>query len=516
MALRTSDLDQSAEIDPRDDYRDYSDTKDFSGTDDHSQPSSTFSSDDNYSPPSYTVDDGSDKTQITGPGADELAKRRGVQAALRRREQGDSSSGSAAGDLGAQEAGGFNTDKFYQLQNSINRLAGIKSNGKPSFFKRKGVMGLLIFLIGGAGAFAGFTAISGPMQLVQAAEVLRNATEFLDGAQTAARTLKDLNLMRGLRNALNNGTISDRIQRNRMGIAGNMVADRYIASLGESGITLDSGPLGTHKGMTIDLNKAIGGGANVLTNPNVSQERKNQYVQDKFGLPPDKFTINANGTVTVSRDLSMRQARQFISAAGAVAKFGPLKVPNFMSARITIKRMGKFNKLLHPFDAQKEKLIRAAENKLNKWMEMTQEETGRPLSNKVKDRKQKENAAAEEAREKAIEEIAKEKGLEGSSNDKIFNILDDDEKSSVDKAVSEAMQNVRLAQNPLMKAGNFLAKAQLPIAIISAYCLITKSVDEADAKAINAVNDAASYAERVKAAGGQVQAGDATTGSRLS
>jgi hypothetical protein len=197
--------------------------------------------------------------------------------ALSEAETGSSKSGKSghSKDIAAAERGGYYDRQAAKLDAQLSNLVSRSQSkqGKFSVRHRKGLIATtLIGLLGGGGLMVGFVFISGPMQLVHAMHFLNDAKNFVTDTQTALRYASNMPFLRAFINN-NGGGVSEAVQRSRVGVVGNKLANNLMAPetynadgsikskggrLTRMGVTFDSGSLGTDRGMTIDYGKFNG------------------------------------------------------------------------------------------------------------------------------------------------------------------------------------------------------------------------------------------------------------------
>ena len=156
-------------------------------------------------------------------------------------------------DIGAQEAADFDISG---LDARLNRIIDRTQQRQSRFTARhrKGLIWGILLLLGGGGGFAAFTIISGPLQLIQAANFIHDVKTWITDAQTGARYLHDMSALERPASG-KGGAIADKVRRSRLGITGNIMANRLMNRMDAQGITFDTGALGQDRGMTIDYSK---------------------------------------------------------------------------------------------------------------------------------------------------------------------------------------------------------------------------------------------------------------------
>ena len=252
--------------------------------------------------------------------------------------------------LGQQERSASHQTSGFS--NSQSPISG-RQKARLSGFKKKAIIaGVTVFAAGGL--FTGlFTAISGPLQLVQAANLIQ---DFQLGVTSAQKSVRALSNAKNIVNALTNGgdTFSKRVQNSRVGIFGRKQANTMIDRLAERGLVFDSSPIGSPVGMTID--PAKGFGLDKVTNADLDSLAKD------MGISKDKLSITPDGNIHISDNVSFREARQVISSIDDPAMTG---VRSWMQTRATLKMTG-YVSWLHPIEKAKNAMYKGA-NKLREW-----------------------------------------------------------------------------------------------------------------------------------------------------
>lgn len=262
--------------------------------------------------------------------------------------------------LGQQERSASHQTSGFS--NSQSPISG-RQKARLSGFKKKAIIaGVTVFATGGL--FLGlFTAVSGPLQLVQAAKLIQDFQLGVTAGQKAARALSNTKSI--AKNALNGGTLSERVQNSRLGILGQKQANTMINRLSERGVEISSNPFGGRGGMTVDPAKAFG-------IDNLGDGDLDRIAKD-MGIPADKLEITSvdidagDGTkvskqmLSISDDLSYSDARKVITSLDDPAMTG---VKSWMQTRSTLKKTG-YVSWLHPIEKAKS----AAYKKLTDFIE---------------------------------------------------------------------------------------------------------------------------------------------------
>lgn len=262
--------------------------------------------------------------------------------------------------LGQQErSASHQTSGFSNSQSPISGQQKARLSG----FKKKAIIaGVTLFATGGL--FLGiFTALSGPLQLVQAAKLIQDFQLGVTAGQKAARALSNTKSI--AKNALNGGTLSERVQNSRLGIFGQKQADNMIGRLADRGVEINSNSFGGRGGMTVDPAKALG--MDTITDADLDTIAKDMGIsKDKLAITNVDVDVGDGTTVSkamlsISDDLSYSDARKVITSLDDPAMTG---VKSWMQTRSTLKKTG-YVSWLHPIEKAKS----AAYKKLTDFIE---------------------------------------------------------------------------------------------------------------------------------------------------
>lgn len=262
--------------------------------------------------------------------------------------------------LGQQERSASHQTSGFS--NSQSPISG-RQKARLSGFKKKAIIaGVTVFATGGL--FLGlFTAVSGPLQLVQAAKLIQDFQLGVTAGQKAARALSNTKSI--AKNALNNGTLSERVQNSRLGIFGQKQADNMISRLSERGVEINSNLFGGRGGMTVDPAKALG--MDTITDADLDTIAKDMGISvDKLDTADIEVDVGDGNKISkkvllISDDLSYSDARKVITSLDDPAMTG---VKSWMQTRSTLKKTGYVG-WLHPIEKAKS----AAYKKLTDFIE---------------------------------------------------------------------------------------------------------------------------------------------------
>lgn len=249
----------------------------------------------------------------------------------------------------------------------LNRQKASKSIRRSNRFRRHMIAALLTTICTGALAIAGFTAISGPMQLIQAAELFK---DFNMGIQLGQQSSRAFQSLKDIVAHNDTSTVNDNVRNSRLGVLGNIQANKAAKRLSEKGVTFSSNnPFGGTSSTDINIKKGLGIDTADLTDDDLSK------IVDNFaketGIPASK--ISHNGTsLQVENTLSNREMRQLITTLDDP---GMSTVTGYMQSRALTRKLG-YTSWLHPFQKITTNLENAAgdaldsaRNKLKKFIE---------------------------------------------------------------------------------------------------------------------------------------------------
>ncbi|MDO4271373.1 MAG: hypothetical protein Q4C83_00075 [Candidatus Saccharibacteria bacterium] len=391
-------------------------------------------------------------------------------------------------DIAEQERSSqFNTDDI-DLQTNENE--GRKER-KSSF--KKGLVGSGLALLATGGATVGlFTVISGPMQLIQGAEMIKDFKTNIVSLQQSARQLKNNNTLYKYFGKGN--TVSDRVKNSRVGLLGRAQALSMEKRLSKNGLSLSSDRLGNARGMSIDLsNKSVG---------------EIDDLVKKLDLPDGKWNIDFNtNTLDIADNIGYGDAKRVISALDDPGKS---RVVSWLQTRATLKRNG-YVSWLHPF----EKLKTKASKKLSDFTDFLQSKVEKIMQGDNVDAKVR-NGIDDDA----FDDVTNEDGDVVTSKSDAANSARNATSDAL-KNASDGMEDVARkgngvrgafgkAKNAYKKLDDFMnLKGVIGVtAIIGVICMIQSILDEAGPyKQLNVVLVAMKAAALAIGFGSQVQSG---------
>lgn len=377
-----------------------------------------------------------------------------------------------------------------------SRKQKYKMYKQTSRFKRH-LLATGLTLLGVAGmAIAGFTAVSGPMQLIQAAELFK---DFNMGIQLSQQTTRSFRSMKDIIAHNDTSTMNDNVRNSRLGVLGNIQANKMADRLSQNGVTFsNNNPFGGVSSTDIDIAKNMGIDPTDLTDDDFSKIIRN--FAEETGIPASK--ISHNGTsLQIENTLSSREMRQLISTLDDP---GASSVAGYMQSRALTKKLG-YTSWLHPFQkitTKAENLagdaLDSASNRLRKFID---EQFG-PIDQKAGiDVSGRLTSDDEDPDSSATQEDI------------------DDAKSKVNEAVDEASEKAKNMTSPssgggrgiIKSARNFVNSTGYDIAswIFMVVCLAQSIYsNNGVAKFVSVVIPLISGAAQAMGAGSQVQTGE--------
>ncbi len=223
--------------------------------------------------------------------------------------------------------------------------------------KTKAIVSIIGVICGFAVVMAGFTTVSGPLQLVQAASVVMDFTTNIVSNQQNARSFNAMNF-------LTNTKVTGSAAKSRMGILGEHQADVMEKRLKANGVSFaDDG------GIKIDAKKSsVFGDGSKLTAENVAE---------RLGLS-DSSKIHVDGeSISIDHNLKYSEARNALTAMDDVGKNG---LASRLQTRSVMKREG-YTSWLHPI----QKAQNYGENKLKGFINKLRDKINKNDDEKVAD-----------------------------------------------------------------------------------------------------------------------------------
>lgn len=379
----------------------------------------------------------------------------------------------------------------------LNRQKASKSIRRSNRFRRHMIAALLTTICTGALAIAGFTAISGPMQLIQAAELFK---DFNMGIQLGQQSSRAFQSLKDIVAHNDTSTVNDNVRNSRLGVLGNIQANKAAERLSEKGVTFSSNnPFGGTSSTDIDIKKGLGIDTADLTDDDLSK------IVDNFaketGIPASK--ISHNGTsLQVENTLSNREMRQLITTLDDP---GMSTVTGYMQSRALTRKLG-YTSWLHPFQKITTNLENAAGDALdsarNKLKKFIEEQFG-PIDQKsgIGDISSRLTSNDEDpSGEMSQDEIDEKKSY-----------VDEATKEISDKADNLTSPSVDSGRGIIKNARNFVNSTGYDIAslILTVVCLAQSLYsDNGAVKFVSLVIPLISGSAQISGSGSQAQAGE--------
>lgn len=215
-----------------------------------------------------------------------------------------------------------------------------------SKFKRRLIGGGLVFITGGGLLMTAFTALSGPMQLVQAAELIKDFQLFSAEGQKSARSM---NVSQRIARIVSGDDIPSRVKSTRLGILGLKQSQAMTDRLAKSGITFNTNSGNFAKEIAVDLDAYAGSKGLSADKLNDIGER----IAKDMDLPSGKAKVIGN-KLMIDGNLSYSQAKRAIAVLDDPGKWS---LRSWTQTRSTLKGLG-YTSWLHPFEKAKSKVYK--------------------------------------------------------------------------------------------------------------------------------------------------------------
>lgn len=234
----------------------------------------------------------------------------------------------------------FETTGFDNSNNSDHkeRMQGFK--------KKAAAGGVSLFAFGGL-LFGLFSAVSGPMQLIQAGEFLQDFLMSTPIVQQAARSFKTTSKLLDL---LGDSNKTDRLVRSRIGRRARNMSNKTISRLETKGVTINQDVSGYLKGgIEVDIAKN-------LDDVDLTDDKVTSFV-NSLGLTEGKYTITdvdvdgvSKKILNISDDLSYREINKVVNGLNHTGKWD---IGGYLQTRATSKRLNSNISWLHPMQKLK-------------------------------------------------------------------------------------------------------------------------------------------------------------------
>lgn len=228
-------------------------------------------------------------------------------------------------------------------KSSNNRPTNKSNNNRAvNKFKKKIATSAIAFICSLAGMFGVSTLISGPMQLVQAASVIKDFTQDIVDMQQSVRSMvtsaSDISSF-AKDTAKGAAAFGDEISDNRIGKFSKALSNRQMERLSDNGITFSHSSPGKLDSFDLANGESIG----------LAGEYGADDVASALGISADKIDIADDGAIKIAGDLSYSDAKKVVSSLDDSGKF---KVVSWLETRATLKREGYIS-WLHPIQKAK-------------------------------------------------------------------------------------------------------------------------------------------------------------------
>lgn len=374
-------------------------------------------------------------------------------------------------------------------------------------FRNKALGGAFGLLACGGVSFGLFTVISGPMQLVQAAEVIQ---DFKLGIVTAQQAARSWRTTRSITKLAGGSTLTDTVERSRLGVMAKKQADAMVGRLSDRGVEFSTNTGGYSKGgFRVDVSKQLG-----IDNPSdadVEELAQKMGIGDKFEVSevtetlPDGTTRNVK-VLDVSDNLNYSETRKAISALDDP---GMSKVKSYLQTRATMKKLG-YTSWLHPI----EKAKTAASKKAWDLVDFIDDQISKKLM-KADNTDTRIRDGANEDNEKGVTEEV----TDADGNTQTVDVtVDADESIEIMDDATDKIKNVQ-GSNPsrgvirgsISNIDDFLSKfagGAGILAIVGVICMIQGIIESAGPyKQMNIINVAEKGSSLIMGYGSQVKSG---------
>ena len=374
-------------------------------------------------------------------------------------------------------------------------------------FKNKALGGAFGLLACGGVSFGLFTVISGPMQLVQAAEVIQ---DFKLGIVTAQQAARSWRTTRSITKLAGGSTLTDTVERSRLGVMAKKQADAMVGRLSDRGVEFSTNTGGYSKGgFRVDVSKQLG-----IDNPSdadIENLAKKMGIGDKFEVSeitetlPDGTTRNVK-VLDVSDNLNYSETRKAISALDDP---GMSKVKSYLQTRATMKKLG-YTSWLHPI----EKAKTAASKKAWDLVDFIDDQISKKLM-KADNTDTRIRDGANEDNEKGVTEEV----TDADGNTQTVDVtVDADESIEIMDGATDEIKNIRegkpkrgVIRGSISNIDDFLGKFAGTagiLAIVGVICMIQGIIESAGPyKQMNIINVAEKGSSLIMGYGSQVKSG---------
>ena len=211
-------------------------------------------------------------------------------------------------------------------------------------FKKRLIFGGLIATLSGGIIGAAMFVISGPMEIIQFAEYIKDFHTNITTAQSAARSFS---ASRSIARMMDSGSISEAVRNSRVGTMGRYMSDKMTQRLKNNGLELKSNWAGAAEGMDIDVNKMLG--KDTLDPGDIDKVIKD------LELPDGKYSVSGS-ILSIDGDIGYSNVRRILNDVGDVGKWD---IVGHLRTRSTMKSLG-YVSVWHPLQKAKNKAYKTA------------------------------------------------------------------------------------------------------------------------------------------------------------
>lgn len=353
-------------------------------------------------------------------------------------------------------------------------------------FKKRLIFGGLIATVSGGIIGAVMFVITGPMEIIQFAEYIKDFHTNITTAQSAARSFS---ASRSIARMMDSGSISKAVRNSRVGAMGRYMSDKMTQRLKNNGLELKSNWAGAAEGMDIDVNKMLG--KDTLDPGDIDKVIKD------LELPDGKYSINGS-ILSIDGDIGYSNVRRILNNVGDVGKWD---IVGYLRTRSTMKSLG-YVSVWHPLQKAKNKAYTTATDLLKDFVDNINRTDDTP--SRARD------GAEDEAndRNQAIDDgdIDGEKVDVDASGDTASDAIREIQASD-DNVGRGVKKNISNTDGINLKIGGTAALG-LASVIVGALCVIKGIVETmGPQKQANTVNPGMGYVSTYLGLGSQVQNG---------
>lgn len=326
--------------------------------------------------------------------------------------------------------------------------------------------------------------ISGPMQAIQAAELIK---DYVIDVTRWQQTARNFSTSGRFLSKIGNSSIKNTLSETKLGKLALHKTTSQVERLSENGVSFDEGSLGISKGITIDTEKALGTAANSSTVDDFASS---------VGISSDKISIIDNKLHIDSSDLSYSNAKKIIYKLDDATNS---KVASWMQTRSTLKSEG-YVKWTHLIEKSKMKLLSKTQDFIDSLTKPVMEgvNTSSSGADGVKENNNDDNTSAGEANGEEAKKIAETNDTANKNIDRAI------EESGIEEETTRSVTKSDSASSFMSKHG-----AQIGLLVLMVACLIENAQNNVGPyKMTNVVSPAMKISSQVMGLASQVQSGE--------